>query len=104
MGNESTLFSIDDIDEIIHGRVRLGIITLLIANGGMDFKSLRKQLGLTDGNLATHMRKLEDAGYIRVEKRFDGRKPLTTAEMTEVGRRAYLSYLETMQKLIPSNG
>ncbi|PCD79035.1 transcriptional regulator [Acetobacter orleanensis] len=93
-------FDIARINEVIHGRVRLGIMTLLVARGGIEFKALRDFLSLTDGNLSTHLRKLEDAGYIVQEKTFVGRKPLTSIALTETGRVAFLQYLDAMRVLL----
>lgn len=100
MPSQETPFDITRVDDVIHGRVRLGIMTVLVARGGIEFKALRDQLMLTDGNLSTHLRKLEDAGYIMQEKTFVGRRPLTNLSLTEKGRVAFLQYLDTMRALL----
>lgn len=100
MKRQNTSFNIASIDEVIHGRVRLGIMTLLVARGGIEFKALREELMLTDGNLSTHLRKLEDAGYIVQDKVFASRKPLTSIVLTESGREAFLQYLDAMRALL----
>lgn len=93
-------FDANALDEIIHGRARLGIVAYLSTAGEADFTNLRDRLQLTDGNLSTHLRKLEEAGYVRLKKRFVARKPQTTVALTDAGRAAYLGYLEQLQRLI----
>ena len=93
-------FDIAQVDEVIHGRVRLGVMAYLTSAGQTEFALLRQRLGLTDGNLSVHLRKLEDAGYVAIEKRFVGKKPLTEAAMTETGRRAWVAYLDAMAGLV----
>lgn len=94
-------FDINRIDDIIHGRVRLGIMALLSGVERADFNTLKTRLQATDGNLSVHLRKLEDAGFVAVEKRFEGRKPLTEAAMTPAGRKAFVAYLDALQGLVP---
>ena len=93
-------FDINRIDEVIHGRVRLGIMAVLAGVDSADFTTLKTRLQTTDGNLSVHLRKLEDAGFVAVTKRFEGRKPLTEAAMTESGRKAFVAYLDAMQGLV----
>ena len=93
-------FDIDEIDEVIHGRVRLGVMAYLATADGAEFNTLKARLQVTDGNLATHLRKLEDAGYVGVEKGFVGRKPLTRIHITETGRNAFVGYLDAIGKLV----
>jgi DNA-binding transcriptional ArsR family regulator len=88
------------LDQLIHERARLGIVSALAANEVLSFQELRDLLGLTDGNLAVHARKLEDAGYLAVEKRFEGRMPRTEYRLTAAGRRALTEYLGRMESLI----
>ena len=78
-------FDIARIDEVIHGRIRLGIMAYLAGAERADFNTLKARLQTTDGNLSVHLRKLEDAGFIAVSKSFNGRKPLTEA-VTKGGR------------------
>ena len=92
-------FSINDIDDVIHGRIRLGIMAYLIGAQRAPFKTIAGALDTTDGNLSVHLRKLEDAGYIDIEKSFVGRKPMTEAVLTEKGREAFVNYLDAMAKL-----
>ncbi|ESQ84826.1 transcriptional regulator [Asticcacaulis sp. AC466] len=93
-------FSIDAIDDVIHGRLRLGIMAYLSTAGSADFTLLKTKLQATDGNLSVQLRKLEEAGYIGIDKSFVGKKPLTTISLTPAGRTAYIAYLDAMRKLI----
>lgn len=97
-------FDIEAIDEVIHGRVRLGIMAFLAGADSADFPSLRDRLQLTDGNLSVHLRKLEDAGYVEVTKAFVGRKPQTMAKITRPGRAAFGRYLQAMTSLVEQSG
>lgn len=100
MTGQEPAIDIGRIDEVIHGRVRLGIMTLLVARGGIDFNTLKASLNLTDGNLATHLRKLEEAGYITQDKSIVSRKTLTRIVLTEMGRSAFIRYLDAMKTLL----
>jgi DNA-binding MarR family transcriptional regulator len=93
-------FDINRIDDVIHGRMRLGIMAYLASAEIADFTELKSLLQTTQGNLSIHLRKLEDAGHIAIEKSFLGRKPLTRARITPKGRRAFAAYLDAMAKLI----
>ncbi len=92
-------FDIGQIDDVIHGRMRLGIMAYLADAEAADFNELKALLQATQGNLSVHLRKLEDAGYIEIEKSFAGRKPLTRARITPSGRAAFAAYLEALGKL-----
>ena len=93
-------FDIDDIDEVIHGRVRLGVMAFLSGAGRADFTSLKAKLSATDGNLSVHLSKLEDAGYVAIEKQFVAKKPQTTVLITDKGRKAFAHYLAAIGKLV----
>ena len=93
-------FDIEGIDEVIHGRVRLGVMAYLSGAGSADFNTLKARLQATDGNLSAHLRKLEDAGFVTVEKSFVNRKPLTTLILTDAGRTAFAAYLDAIGKLV----
>ena len=93
-------FDIGRIDDVIHGRMRLGIMAVLSGVHSADFNTLKARLQATDGNLSVHLRKLEEAGFVAVTKRFVGKKPLTEAAMTESGRRAWVAYLDAMAGLV----
>jgi len=88
------------IDNVIHERTRLGIVSALAASERLSFTQLREMLGATDGNLSAHARKLEDAGYITALKRFEGRLPRTEYELTPAGREALRRYVAHMEALI----
>ena len=92
--------AVPDFDAVVHQRVRLGILSALVAGGALSFTDLKTVLGLTDGNLSVHARKLEEAGYVAVTKRFADRVPLTEYEATEAGRRALDGYLDQMEAVI----
>lgn len=96
----SMQFDFHQIDEVIHGRVRLGVIAFLVAAGTAEFTGLRQRLEVTEGTLSVHLRKLEEAGYVTIEKTFKGRRPLTRIHLTGEGREAFRSYLATMETLI----
>lgn len=93
-------FDIAKIDDVIHGRIRLGIVAYLASAEAADFNELKAALDATQGNLSVHLRKLEEAGYITIEKAFLGRKPLTRARLTDTGRKAFADYLKAMSRLI----
>jgi len=97
-------FDIEGIDEVIHGRVRLGVMAYLSGAGSADFNTLKARLQATDGNLSAHLRKLEDAGFVKVEKTFVNRKPLTTLTLTDAGRTAFTAYLDAISKLVEGRG
>lgn len=89
-----------DLDRLIHERVRLGIVSALAVNGALSFSEMKEILDATDGNLSTHAKRLEEAGYIVCSKEFDGRAPRTEYSLTDVGRAEFESYLEHMEALI----
>ncbi len=93
-------FNIEAIDDVIHGRLRLGVMAFLSTAGSADFPLLKNRLQATDGNLSVQLRKLEEAGYVLIEKAFVGKKPQTTVTLTDAGRAAYIGYLDAMRKLI----
>ena len=88
------------LDPLIHERVRLGIVSALAVAPTMTFVELKEALGLTDGNLSVHARRLEEAGYVNCEKGFDGRVPRTEYRLTAKGRGALARYLDHMEALI----
>ena len=92
----------DHIDGLIHERVRLSIVSTLAMVSEMSFNELKKTLGVTDGNLSAHARKLEDAGYIEIDKSFVNRRPRTVLRLTKTGHEAYRAYLELLKKIINS--
>lgn len=88
------------LDQVIHERLRLGIVSALAVNNTLSFGELKKALNTTDGNLSVHARKLEDAGYIECRKSFQGRMPRTDYSLTALGRKALEKYLEQMENII----
>lgn len=90
----------DDLDRLIHERVRLGIVSALAADENLSFGDLKKILSASDGNLSVHARKLEEAGYIKVMKGFANRKPKTEYRLTPKGRRALEAYLDQMEAIL----
>jgi DNA-binding MarR family transcriptional regulator len=91
---------IDKLAKALESRVRLAAMSSLMVNDTMDFNSLKGLLQVTDGNLATHMAVLEREGYIRVQKRFVGRKPQTTYTATSAGRAAFAEHVDALERLI----
>jgi len=92
--------SITDLNKAFESRVRLGVMSVLMVNDSADFNTLKELLNLTDGNLASHTRALEELGYISCEKRFVGRKPNTIFKATETGRLAFKEHLSALENLI----
>lgn len=90
----------NELDKVIHERMRLGIISALAASEKLSFTDLKNLLNTTDGNISVHARKLEDAGYLECHKSFNGRVPLTEYMITESGREALSRYLNHMEALI----
>ncbi len=88
------------LDAVVHGRLRLGILSALSATPSLTFVKLKERLAATDGNLSVHARKLELAGYVACAKGFEERVPRTTYRITDKGRRALVKYLDRMEALI----
>ena len=88
------------LDQVIHGRVRLGIVSALAVEESLTFNELKERLETSDGNLSVHARRLEEAGYIEIMKSFEGRVPRTDYRLTPTGRRALERYLDHMEALI----
>lgn len=89
-----------ELDNLIHERMRLGIVSALAANASLTFSELREMLKTTDGNISVHARKLEEADYIACSKSFEGRVPKTEYRLTAAGRKALERYLDHMEALI----
>jgi len=89
-----------ELDKVIHERMRLGIISALAANEKLSFTELKNLLNTTDGNISVHARKLEETGYLKCEKSFKGRTPLTEYAITSEGKKALEKYLNHMEALI----
>lgn len=93
-------FNLEQFDKAFENRVRLQIMSVLVANIHYDFNSLKDLLNVTDGNLASHLKALEKEDYILVEKTFVGRKPNTRYIATEPGKLAFMKHLEALEELI----
>ncbi len=92
--------NLEQIDKALESKVRLGIMSVLAVNDSMDFVSLKSLLGVTDGNLVTHLRTLENIGYIAARKQFLGRKPNTSFSATPKGQKAFQDHLEALEAFI----
>jgi len=93
-------FDYQQLDEIIHSRIRLAIMSVLISVEEAEFNFLKEKVNTTDGNLSTHLKKLEDAGYIAVSKTFQNRKPISRYILTKKGKQAFEIYIQKLENLI----
>lgn len=91
---------IDKIDDVIHSRLRMGVMAYLSNAEAASFTELKDSLGVTQGNLSIQIRKLEEAGYVEIDKRIVGRKPLTTLRITPTGRKAFADYLKALSEML----
>jgi DNA-binding MarR family transcriptional regulator len=101
---KAELYDYHDIDEILHSRIRLSVVSVLARCEEAEFTYVRKAVGATDGNLTTHCKKLEEAGYITVDKRFVERKPATFFALTEKGKQALVQYAKKLAEMIQAGG
>ena len=92
------------LNGLLDHRVRLAVCVLLSKHDAMSFSRLKQVLGETDGSLGTHLRKLEDAGYLAIEKSYRGRRPVTWYELTAAGRARLQTHVENLTKLIDRTG
>jgi DNA-binding MarR family transcriptional regulator len=90
-------------DPLLHQSVRSKLISHLISNDELPFKALKEYLGVTDGNLSSHLKKLEDAKYVKIKKSFEGKRPKTVVLITEIGKRAFRDYIEALKLFIEKN-
>jgi DNA-binding MarR family transcriptional regulator len=95
-----TAFDHTELDDVIHGRLRLGVMAYLSTASPATFLELKAKVNATDGNLSAHLSKLEEAGYVRIEKQFEGKKPVTRIHLTEAGREAWIAYLDRLKALL----
>lgn len=91
------------LNKAFDNRIRLGIMSVLMVNDWVDFNSLKEMLGLSDGNLASHIKTLENEQYIEVSKRFIGKKPNTQYRATISGQKAFREHLDTLEEIIKKN-
>ena len=96
--------SIEQLNKIFDSRVRLGIMSALLVNEEMSFNQLKEVVGVTDGNLASHLKTLESNNYVKVEKGFLGRKTNTTYHVTRQGEKAFRAHLDALEQMIRSLG
>jgi DNA-binding MarR family transcriptional regulator len=96
MGN----FDYQQIDDILHSRIRTAIMAVLVTVEEAEFTFLKEKVNATDGNLSVHLRKLEEAGYINVKKSFMERKPVSRYKITAKGHKAFEAYIENLEKLL----
>jgi len=90
-------------DPLLHQSVRSKLMSLLIANDELPFKALKELLEVTDGNLSSHLSKLEKEQYIYIEKTFEGKRPKTVVKIAPEGRKAFDAYIETLKQFIEEN-
>jgi len=91
---------VEELDPMLHERGRLAIVSALAAVDSLTFTELRDALEMTDGNLSVHLQKLEEKGYVAIDKRFVGRKPQTTCRLSKSGRQAFARYLNHLQAIV----
>ena len=95
---------IENLNKIFDSRIRLGIMSALLVNEEANFNELKELIQVTDGNLASHLKTLEENGYIKVQKGFIGRKTNTTYSVTRAGEKAFKSHLDALEQMIRSLG
>jgi DNA-binding MarR family transcriptional regulator len=94
---------LEKFNKAFESKVRLGLMSVLVVNDAVSFNELKELLQLTDGNLASHLKALEETEYIEVQKQFLGRKPLTTYKATESGKKAFTDHLQVLENMIRQN-
>ena len=97
---DSTLRSVTELDRLIHEPARLLILTILSPVASADFLFLQRETGLTKGNLSAHLSKLEEASYVKIEKTFKGKLPLTVCKLTPTGKKALNQYRQQLQEFM----
>lgn len=93
---------IENLNKLFDSRIRLGIMSALVVNKEMNFNELKELLGITDGNLASHLKTLEESEFVKVQKGFIGRKTNTTYSITKSGEKAFKAHLTALEKMIGS--
>lgn len=91
------------LDRVIHEKGRLGIMSMLAAATELSFTEMRDALNMTDGNLTTHIRTLQESGYISITKSFQNNRPLTTCSLTASGKKAFTNYINLLEQIIQQN-
>lgn len=97
-------FDHNQLDDLIHSRIRLAVMAVLAGVDKAEFTFIRDRVKATDGNLSTHLRKLENKQYVAINKRFEGRKPVTEVSLTQQGRTAFESYLKHLESMLGQAG
>lgn len=100
MNATNPLQPLGGLNKAFESKARLGIMSVLMVNESADFATLKQLLGLTDGNLASHTRALEELGYLQCEKRFIGRKPNTSFSVTKAGSQAFKAHLKALEDFL----
>lgn len=100
MARATPAINITAIDDVIHGRLRMGVMAYLSAVNPAPFTDIVAKLETSNGNLSTHLTKLEKAGFVRQEKGYAGKRPQTMVWLTDNGREAWIAYLDEMRKLL----
>jgi DNA-binding MarR family transcriptional regulator len=91
------------LDRVIHEKGRLAIMSMLAATAELSFTEMRDALNMTDGNLTTHIRTLQESGYVSITKSFQNNRPLTTCSLTAPGRKAFTNYINLLEQIIQQN-
>jgi DNA-binding MarR family transcriptional regulator len=91
---------VEELDPLLHERGRLAIVSVLAAVKSLTFTELRDTLEMTDGNLSVHLQKLEERGYVAIDKQFVGRRPQTTCRLTKAGQQAFARYLSHLEAIV----
>ena len=94
---------ISQLDRVIHEKGRMAIMSMLAATPELSFTEMRDALGMTDGNITTHIRTLQEAGYINVSKSYQKNRPLTTCSLTPAGRKAFADYVNVLEQFVRQN-
>jgi DNA-binding MarR family transcriptional regulator len=93
-------FDYQQIDDVIHSRIRTAIMAVLVSVEEAEFKYLKEKINATDGNLSVHIKKLEDARYLSVKKSFVNRKPVSKYKITQKGRKAFENYIKKLESIV----
>jgi DNA-binding MarR family transcriptional regulator len=91
------------LDRVIHEKGRMAIMSMLAASPELSFTELREALNMTDGNLITHIRTLQEAGYVAVSKSYEKKRPLSTCSLTATGKKAFSNYVNLLEQIVRQN-
>lgn len=101
MSKQSAPFAFDGLDRVFHEKARLGIVSSMLGHeNGLAFTELKSLCALTDGNLSRHLQILEEAGYVKIDKQFSGRRPCTRCRLTKAGRESFAEYLKVLESVL----